>query len=366
MDANIMKSDEKDEVSEKFTVLQLVTGLNVGGAERVVMEMTGRLTTLGFRPIVVSLKDDIRLIDQYSNVDFQVHSIGMDKNLWSFIKATIALIRIIRSKRVSLIHAHMFHALSLALICKIAIPSCKLVFTSHSSKGFSILRRMVVVMTKTLRDADVIFVAEQHQEMNATKAFVIPNCVPMDTSKPSITKKARLRRVSLFVGRLELVKNPVALIRVFAEMRHKDCELWMAGEGYMRQEVERKAEELGISNRVRLLGLCQDVPQLLQKVDCLVMSSHWEGLPMAILEAGVVALPVVATPVGAIPKLLGGDCGYLADISELQNTLDAVLDDYTDACRRGKRLQEKIINGFTLDHMCRAHDNLYRTLITNT
>ena len=187
----------------------------------------------------------------------------------------------------------------------------------------------------------------------------------MDPAKAIISKDARARRVFLFVGRLEPAKNPVALIRAFAAMHHKNCELWMAGDGFMRPEVEREVETLGINDRVRLLGVRHDVSQLLEQADCFVMSSRWEGLPMAILEAGAVALPVVAPPVGAIPTLLGDNCGYLAEVPELQNALDAVMDNYADASQRGKRLQDKVINGFSLEHMCRAHIELYRALMAN-
>lgn len=362
MDASLMKSLMEGEVPERITVLQLITGLGVGGAERVVMELAGRLSGRGFQSVVVALGGDRLMLEQYPAVGFEVLSLGLHKNPWSFIKAVVALKRIIHQEGVTLIHAHMFHALVVGLICKLAQPTLKLVFTSHSSKGFSWLRRKAIGLTKVLRNADVVFVAGQHLEMNAEKTLVIPNGVSAGPAKAIISKDARARRVFLFVGRLEPAKDPVALIRAFAAMRHKNCELWMAGDGFMRPEVEREVELLGISDRVRLLGVRRDVSQLLEQADCFVMSSRWEGLPMAILEAGAVALPVVAPPVGAIPQLLAENCGYLVAVPELQNALDAVIDDYADAQERGKRLQDKVINGFSLDHMYRAHAELYRTL----
>ena len=53
-------------------------------------------------------------------------------------------------------------------------------------------------------------------------------------------RMSKERRVFLFVGRLEPVKNPIGLIRSFAAMRNKDCELWLAGDGSLRSEIERE------------------------------------------------------------------------------------------------------------------------------
>lgn len=361
-----MQSIEEGKGFPTIRVLQLITGLGVGGAERVVIELAGRLTNYSCSSIVVALNNDCRLMNQYGNMDFQVIPIGMRKNPWSFIKAAAALIKIVRREKVSLIHAHMFHALCLALICKIALPNVKLVFTSHSTAGFSRLRRMLIGMTKVLRDVDVLFMAGQHSEMNAGRTIVIPNAVQVAPAKAINTNGTKTWRVFLFVGRLEPSKDPIALIRAFAAMRQKNCELWMAGDGFLRREVEREVEVLGIDDRVRLLGIRHDVPQLLEQADCFVMSSRWEGLPMAILEAGAVALPVIAPPVGAIPTLLDDDCGYLVDVRDLQSALDAVIDNYADATRCGQRLRNKILNKFSLDQTCRAHADLYKSVMSNS
>lgn len=353
-----------DSSSKKTTVMQLVTGLGVGGAERVVMEMAGRLSEQGVRSVVVALKNDRGLLAQYTHAGFPVYCLEMSKKPWSLFKATAALTRIIRRERVSLIHAHMFHSLCLALISKVLVRDCTVVLTSHNSKGFSLLRRLLIRVTKSLRAADVIFVEGQHPEMNATRTVVIPNGVPVAPIGVNNNRIVKERPVFLSVGSLIPQKNPVGLIRSFAAMRHKGCELWLAGDGLLRPEVEREIAILGLEKRVCLLGIRQDVPQLLEQADCFVMASLWEGLPMAILEAGVVALPVVAPPVGAITELLGDDCGYLVNVSKLHNILDDILDDYTEASRRGKRLQEKVINSFSLEQMTQAHAALYTSVIS--
>lgn len=346
-----------------YRVLQIITSLAIGGAERVVMDLSTGLTINGLCSDVVAINSDCRMLEQYSKVNFQVYSLGMKRNPFSFIKSTVVLLNLVRRTGVTHIHAHMFHALIFGLICKIVRPTLKLVFTSHSAKGFSKLRRLVIGATKSIRDADVIFVPGQHADMNASRTVIIPNGVLVQLDNESIHRDKKERRVFLFVGRFEPVKNPIGLVRAFAAMQHKDCELWMAGGGSMFHDTQKEIVSLGVQDRVRLLGIRKDLGQLFSQVDCLVLSSHWEGLPMAILEAGAVALPVVAPPVGALPSLLGDGCGYLAEVSNLHHVFDSVLDNYADATLRGQSLRKKIIKSFSLDHMCKAHNELYCALM---
>lgn len=360
-----MRGHSKEKMNSAPVVLQLITGLGVGGAERVMMALSCRLSESGMRPVVAALNSDRRLLEQYPPLDFPVRSLGMSRSPLSFVKAWLTLIALIRSERVTLIHAHMFHALVFAIACKVAAPRCKVVFTSHSSKGFTALRKRIIAATRRLRSADIVFLPGQHREMNAAMTVVIPNGVPVAVQAAPKDVQLKRKPVFLFVGRLEPVKDPLGLIRSFANMRRRDCELWVVGEGILRTQIENEIEALGISERVRLLGLRTDVMQLLQKADCFVMASLWEGLPLVILEAGAMALPVIAPPVGAIPVLLDDECGYLVDASRLHHALDAVLDDYAEASRRGKRLQDKVLAGYTLEHMLQAHVELYSELVGN-
>jgi glycosyltransferase involved in cell wall biosynthesis len=93
------------------------------------------------------------------------------------------------------------------------------------------------------------------------------------------------------------------------------------------------------------------------------MTSLWEGLPLAALEAGASALPVIATPVGAIPALLSNDCGYLASCGGMSETLDSVVDNYQDALEMGLRLRKRVETHFNIDQVAPAHSDLYRSLV---
>lgn len=349
---------------KKLAIMQLITGLGVGGAERVVMELAEYLQTMGIHTIVVALDTKKKLLAQYPNTTLPIYSLGMTKNPWSIIQAISTLANIIRNEKITLIHAHMFHALCIASLSKAFFLNAKLVFTSHNNGiGWSFLRKLIMSMSKALRAADVIFTKEQHPYINAKNTHVIPNGISLTLNKKNkIIKKITSRRVFLFVGRLERVKQPIMLVRAFAAMQQKNCELWLVGDGYLYSTIEQEIKNYGIEDRVHLLGIRKDVPQLLKQADCFVMASLWEGLPMAILEAGAAALPVVATPVGGIPNLLGDGCGYLTNYEDFPDTLDSIVTNYEEAQQRGNNLLRKIKKQYSLQHMSQSHIDLYNSL----
>jgi len=121
----------------------------------------------------------------------------------------------------------------------------------------------------------------------------------------------------LAVGRLEVQKDYPNLLTAVARLRNEHQVLLIAGDGPLRQSIERLGAELDISAKVRFLGIRKDVPNLMAAADAYVMSSAWEGLPMVLLEAAASALPIVATNVGGNAEVVhDGISGYLIPPSD--------------------------------------------------
>ncbi|MEV6445537.1 glycosyltransferase [Amycolatopsis sp. NPDC051716] len=114
--------------------------------------------------------------------------------------------------------------------------------------------------------------------------------------------------VALCLARLEPQKRHDVLLDAWASVGG-DAVLWLAGDGSLRPELERRAQELG--RRVEFLGTRADVPDLLAAADVTVLTSDWEGLPLAVLESMAAGRPVVATDVGGIAGVLAGGGGIV-------------------------------------------------------
>lgn len=109
----------------------------------------------------------------------------------------------------------------------------------------------------------------------------------------------------LAVGRLEPAKDYPNLLAALARLRAvPEPRLAIAGGGRLRAELEERARELGVAERVTFLGARRDVPRLLAAADAVVLSSAHEGMPNALLEAGAAARPVVATDVGGVREVV--------------------------------------------------------------
>lgn len=155
---------------------------------------------------------------------------------------------------------------------------------------------------------------------------------------PVAAAKARLgvppgRFVIGAVGRLSPEKGFDNLIRAVARLvsDHWDVELWIAGEGDQREQLQALASELNLGERVRLLGQRSDLIELYQAFDVFVLSSLREGLPNVVLEALAIEVPIVATSVAGVPRVLeNGQNGFIVRSGtpeELAGAISLLLDD---------------------------------------
>ena len=118
----------------------------------------------------------------------------------------------------------------------------------------------------------------------------------------------------LAVSRLAPAKDLPNMLRAFCAMssRQPQSRLLIAGDGPLRDEIEKQIRQMELSDRVRLLGMRTDTPSLYRACDAFVMSSAWEGVPTVILEAMACKRPVVATLVGGIDEVVkNGESGLL-------------------------------------------------------
>lgn len=131
------------------------------------------------------------------------------------------------------------------------------------------------------------------------------------------------------VGRLVPQKNHTLAVRALREL--PNVTLLVLGEGELQGEIEQEAREAGVGDRVVLAGLQPEARAVLAAVDALVLTSHWEGLPLAVLEALAAGVPVVATSVRGVRELLTHDVDGLlvqaGDASALAGAVRSVLGD---------------------------------------
>lgn len=345
-------------------VALIITGLGKGGAERVVLDLASDLIRSGAEVKVVCLAALPSTIPYEHDERIDFVSLGVEKrSLASMFCGLLKVARLSANFRCQIIHAHMFHALLFAILWKAACPSVKIVFTSHSSY-VSRWRTYVLRCLKGLRACDVLFSTNQHPRLNAKRVAVISNGTSLSFERrPRQEPRTSTPWIVISVGRLSAAKAPVRLAKHFARLRRRDVELWFVGDGDLKRDLEEVIAEEGIADRVRLLGARNDVGELLEQAHIFAMGSKWEGMPMALLEAGARGIPVLSTPVGSVPDILSGECGFLSDIERFPESICRILENYDDALWRGKRLQKKIFQSYSTEKMTSKHLELYRGLL---
>lgn len=149
----------------------------------------------------------------------------------------------------------------------------------------------------------------------SARVTLVENGIDTERFRPDVAPLARAQwgipeDAFVFGSAMRLTeqKNPTGLVEAFARVADAHAEPWLvvAGDGPLRGALLARAAELGVAKRVRLLGARTDTEHFYPMLDCFVLASHYEGLPMALLEAMAAARPVVCTAVGQIPAVLEG------------------------------------------------------------
>jgi len=135
------------------------------------------------------------------------------------------------------------------------------------------------------------------------------------------------------------------------------------GDGPLRGEAEALSEQLGLSDRVTFHGVRSDVGSFYAASDVFVMHSKYEGMPIALLEAAAQAMPVIATPVGAVPDVLGPNAGVMAEPQDFAAALRSLCSAPESAIEMGRRLHTRVRDSFSLKATSAAHEALYESLI---
>jgi glycosyltransferase involved in cell wall biosynthesis len=202
---------------------------------------------------------------------------------------------------------------------------------------------------------------------------VISNAVSTISSLPdeeriSVRKELSIspsQPVLITVGRFVPPKSYEDLVDAFAKLldEHPNTVLIMIGDGPLFSRVKAHITSLNLQESVRLLGERDDVPRFLASSDVYVSSSIWEGLPMAVLEAMMAGLPVVATEVGDIPRIIDSSVGRVVPASKpklLASAIEFLLDNDSARKKMGIAAQEYAVHHFSVDIWMEKLLNLYR------
>lgn len=354
----------------------VITSMPVGGAETLLVNMLRRMDPTKVVPEVICLKEPGPLGEQIAS-EFTVHS-GLLAGKFD-LRILPRLARLFHRRRSDVVVTvgagdKMFWGRLAAHIAGVPVIASALHSTGWPD-GVGRMNRLLTGMTDTF-----IAVADSHGEFlkefekfPANKVRVIRNGVDCLRFKPNPSARFDLRselgleRQTTLIGivaALRSEKNHTMLVRAAAKMRdqHPEAHWVIIGDGPERTTIEHLAAELGISDRIHLLGTRHDTDQLVAALDVFALCSLNEASPVSILEALACQVPVVATDVGSVGEsIIDGKTGYLIgseDTDALADRVCRLLSDPEQRASMGTTGRQLVLNTGSLDSMVDGYQRM--------
>lgn len=312
-------------------VLLLITTLTLGGAETQVARLATELKGQGWTVAIACLVEPNAHSARLEREGIEVYSLAMRRGIPD-PRALLRFRSLIRRFNPDIVHSHMFHANLFARLARLICRFPALICTAHnlretSEKGGSTWHKELLYRaTDSLADRTTIICRAAYDRYlrvgaaAASKFQVIPNGVDTAVFSPSAESRSaaraflnvRSRFVWLTVGRLVKQKDFPTLFGALQQLDESDSLLLIAGSGPLEAELRQECSRLGITERVRFCGTSENILPLYRSADAFVLSSEFEGLSSALLEAASMGLPAAVTDVGGNGEIVvEGATGYL-------------------------------------------------------
>jgi glycosyltransferase involved in cell wall biosynthesis len=356
-------------------VAYLIESDGPGGAERMLTSLANELQGVGYPGVVfVPARREAWLEQQLADVGIPIEYVPLDRPFSPRFARSLAAA--FRRHDVALAHSHEFTmAFYGAWAARLArIPH---VITMHGSRYYAQRwQRRLAMRWAVTSSAGVTAVSRSLADsicrdlwLRRGRVTVVPNGIrPRDPDRCGLRAELGLHaddRLLLAVGNLYPVKGHGDLVAALGQLAHRypSLHVAIAGRGELADSLTVDAAARAIGDRVHLLGLRNDVADLLAAADVFVLPSLSEGLPLALLEAMFAGLPIVATRVGEVPTALaGGSAGLLVEPGrpdQLAGAIDRILSDTELARALGERARARARAEFDIKAMAERYEALY-------
>lgn len=332
------------------TIAIVITGLSFGGAERVTSYLANYFVDQGRHVHIISLTTgvhayplDSRVAVTEFHVDDAVSPLVRYKRLISMIRKAIVAIS------PSIVLGMMSYSGGLASVACLGLGVPFVISERNdpfTSTGFTPKEKRVLRFVYRHFVTKAIFQSKGalsfYYDEDDRRGVVIPNPLFIETLPPISTSKNR-EQVVVSAGRLNAQKNYSLLIKAFARVhtQYPDYRLVIYGEGEERPLLESLIDELGLGGTVSLPGIVQDIFERYSEASMFVMSSQYEGMPNALIEAMAMGLPCITTDYseGRGTVIESGVNGLVVprnDVDALSSAMLGIVEDSACADRYGQ------------------------------
>lgn len=357
-------------------VLHVIESLEFGGAEKIVISLANSMAAT--HEVAVCCVKAVGALGPELDPRIRVFSLG--KGEGNDFSLPLRLARVLRRERYDVVHTHNWGVFLEGTAAAVLAGVPVRIHTVHgpyiphpptaAAKAKVALRHLLerLLARRVRRIAAVSDAIREYIvrdiRIGASTVVTVHNGIPVDTAVPP-REHAGGETAFIAVGRLAGIKNHALMVRAFhrAIEAGMKARLAIVGDGPERPEIERYVGEHGLQESVRLLGFRSDIESLLGQADVFLLTSRYEGISVAVLEAMRAALPVIATRVGGVPETVrDGETGVLVEPDDLAGLAAAIGDLAASPGRRrelGRRGRDFLLEEFSLARMTQRYLDLY-------
>lgn len=360
--------------SRKVNLIHVILKLDVGGLERVVIDLLRNLNLRIYNPILCCLEKYGTMIQEVNELGIDVIALGK-KEEGLELSLIPRLAKILRQNKIDILHSHNSspHFYS-TLAGKVAGTPIN-IYTIHgqelhrADKLLSYMTDMIVAVSDDARKLMV-----RRGGIPQRKVMTILNGIDEGKYHSDVNVTLKKRSIGLaeddlvigIVARLAPEKDHNTLLEAFKivlQKTNKKVKLVVVGDGNLRKELEEKARHISISENTIFLGERHDVPELLATFDLFVLSSLTEGISLTLLEAMAAGLPIVATNVGGNPEIvLNNQTGIIVpsrDPISMANGIVKVIGNINKAKQMGEMGKDRMAKVFSVKTMAKKYEEVY-------
>lgn len=377
--------------NHKPKILFVITGLNTGGAEMMLLKILSKVDREIFSPEVVSLTDIGTVGPKIQKLGIPVHCLGMRPG-WPDPLSILRFIPLVRRLRPDLIQGWMYHGnLAAQLISVFLPPNIPVLWNiRHSIYNLKFEKRLTALIIRmnaliSKRPLRIIYnsqiSASQHEALGfaPNKMMVIPNgfntktFAPSENARSVIRKELGLSSSTILIGliaRYHPMKDHGNFIQAsaFLSKNFPNVHFLLAGKNVDMKNpyLKKLIYDLKLNNNLHLLGERKDINTLTASLDIATSSSYSEAFPNVIGEAMACGVPCAVTDVGD-SKLIVGDTGKVIparDPRALANAWQEFIELGLEGRREiGEKARSRIKKFFTLEKVASQYESLYFQLL---
>lgn len=300
-------------MNKPIRVLQMIGSLNIGGSQTVVLNLYKAINKdLIQFDFIIDKPNERELVPVVEELGATVYTLPTFRgtNYLEVRNAWDHFFRLHPDYKVLHSHVRSYASLYFPIAKRYGV---KTIIHSHSTsngKGSSAIFKAFLQYPLRYQADYFLSCSDEAGEwlygrrvVSSGRYHLLQNSINLEQYYPDAQKRILVRKelgvedkiVYIHVGRFHASKNHVFLLQVFAELikENKNVELLIVGDGELRDEIKKEIIQLGLDRYVHMLGMRNDIPDLLRAADCFVFPSIWEGLPVTVIEAQAAGLPCV-------------------------------------------------------------------------